>query len=132
MNIKFANLDTRYKSGMDEFLKFHNIDSSKDGFNITIEITDEEIIKISKESNEIKFTLVSNIPINDRTEKININASTRFFFPIMHKIKYVAKRTKIQIPYLIPIFLKKYFVSNLYFKKQFSAQNTDPTAIAVI
>ncbi|MBE7053312.1 MAG: beta-N-acetylhexosaminidase [Ruminococcaceae bacterium] len=59
MNIKFANLDTRYKSGMEEFLKFHNIDSSKDGFNITIEITDEEIIKISKEFNEIKFTLNS-------------------------------------------------------------------------
>ena len=59
MNIKFANLDTRYKSGMDEFLKFHNINSSKDGFNITIEITDEEIIKILKESNEIKFTLNS-------------------------------------------------------------------------
>lgn len=59
MNIRFANLEDRYKNGMNEFLKFHNINSSENTNIITIKLTDEEIIKISKKSNDINIVINS-------------------------------------------------------------------------
>ena len=53
--IKFVNLDERYKSGMQDFLAFHNM--SELSFEIELIASDDDVIKIKKAKDKVQITL---------------------------------------------------------------------------